>query len=126
MTIADSTFLPPLPTLKDSVLFVYWKYSFFPKDSAGTASLCQQGLLCGAITLHLSLILAWSSQVNHHVCAAFLLAEDRVQIMTNFAFGYTMPQGHESNEREVYIQTNSAYLTLYTTVYTFRATNYSG
>lgn len=126
MTVADSTFLPPLPTLKDSVLFVYRKYSFFPKDSAGTASLCQQGLLRGAITLHLPLILAWSSQVNHHVCAAFLLAEGRVQIMTNFAFGCTMPQGHESSIREVYIQTNSAYLTLCTRVYSFRATNYSG
>lgn len=40
---------------------------------------------------------------NNHVYAAFLPAEEGVQVMPNFAFCFATLQGHQSNTKEVYI-----------------------
>lgn len=109
MTMADSTVLPPLPNLRDYVQFVYWKYSCFPKDSPWTESPCQLVEYYSALYVELFCIcfslLPDPANANHSVHAAFLPAEEGVQVMLNFAFGYATLQGHQSNTKEVYIQT---------------------
>lgn len=103
--MADSTFLPPLPTLKYYVPFAYGKYSCFPKihqrlHLSANGALYVELLFCICLS-HLP----DPANLNHHINAAFLPAEEGVQIMPNSAFGYATPQGHQSNTRDIYIQT---------------------